>query len=160
MEDVVARIKAYAIAFYPTILTDLSINDAYLKMVVEDVVDRALAFMNRAQLVEQYEEDLDTYDPEDSDNDAFWKGYAYPIPSNVERALGRQVIASVRSIKAANTATTGAVRSASDNGQSVTFADQLQNYFNSSDDAQLFGGTYEVLKRFRIGNVLTGEYPC
>lgn len=157
MDAVIARIKELVLKFYPNIKTDLNITDEQLELYVEDATDSALAVMNREQLVQQYEDDLISYPPVDDENDDFWKRYDYPIPAAVEKAIARAVIGSARSVLNGNTAQTGAVKSASDNGQSVSFGDQLQNFFSSSNDAEIFGGSIGILKRYLIADVYCND---
>ena len=152
MDEIIARIKGYVTTIYPTILTDLSIDSAYLEFIVNDVVDRALIYMNRDQLVEDFEEDLISYP--DKTND-FWDDYEYPIPPRLERTLARVVVQSVKTVKDNNTAAVGSVASVSDNGQSVSYRDTVSNFFNSSGDSEIFSGSLALLQNYRLPSVTT-----
>lgn len=154
MEAIIARIKGYVLVLYPTILTELSITDAYLDFVIADVVDRALIIMNREQLVAQYELDLVSY-PDLTNR--FWTGYTLPIPKEVERLLAKTVVETARTMVNNKTAELGAVKSVSDNGQSVTYSDQLTHFFSSSNDAEIFSGSLGILKRYLIATVIKNE---
>jgi len=141
MENITAKIKEYVLIINPT-LTD----DGFLDFCIGDVIDRALAYTNREQLVTQYEEDLDdsTVDEED---------YVLPIPRELQRALARVVIniyATVRS----QVANELAVTSLTDNGQSVHYSQQLASYMATSDDNNIFGGVKEILDKFRIPTIV------
>lgn len=138
MEEIKARIKAYALLIDSTI-TD---ND-FLDFVVAEVVDRALVAMNRDQLVTQYEEDLIdvTIDEED---------YELPIPSQLERPLAIVVVMQLQQINNNKSISTGAVKSVSDNGQSVSYGDLTQSYFATQSDTNIFSGISELLQRHTI----------
>ncbi len=155
MEDVITRIKGYVTTIYPTILTDLNIDEAYLQFMVEDIVDRALVFMNREQLVDNYEEDLVDY-PDLTDD--FWKGYEYPIPQRLEKVIAKLVVQSTRTVVDNNTAEVGNVSSVTDNGQSVSFRDKLSNFFSSSDDSEVFSGSLALLQQYRLASVGSNDY--
>lgn len=157
MDDVIARIKGFVTTLYPTILTDLSISNEYLEFIVGDVVDRALVYMNRDQLVYQYEKDLVSYSQDNSAYDLFWAEYEYPIPPRLEKTLAKVVVGAVKTVKEHNTAELGAVKSVSDNGQSVTFADQLTNFFSSSNESEVFSGSLELLDRYMLPTVLKDD---
>jgi len=42
-----------------------------------------------------------------------------------------------------------AISSVSDNGQSISFKNEVMNYFNTADDNELLGGTAKLLARYR-----------
>lgn len=162
MEAVIARIKEYVETLYPTIKTDLAITDDYLQFMVNDVVDRALMFTNRDQLVVGYEEDVEDWGEPTKENQTvaekdFWDYYrSFPIPPRLERTLAKVVVSSVRTIKSQNTAEDGRITSISDNGQSVSYSDKLQHFFSSSDDAEIFSGSLALLKQYRLPTVVKG----
>lgn len=153
MDEVITRIKETVIKLYPTILTDLQINEDYLEVMVNDVVDRALAFTKRDQLVRDYERDLIAY-PDSSDT--FWDNYYFPIPQRLETTLARVVVNSCRTIKSQNEGNKE-VSSMSDNGQSVTYKEQLESFFSSSDDSKIFSDGFTLLSSYRIPKVITDE---
>jgi len=146
MEDTIEKIKEYVLIIDPTLEGE---NDL-LDYVIADVVDRALIYTNRQQLVEQYEEDLTDYDADDD----FWSGYHYPIPKEIERALASVVVQSYKTIGAKKDATGNTIKSISDNGQSITYGDQVASYLASSGDSEIFSGTSVLLDKFRIPNVV------
>lgn len=161
MEAVIARIKEYVKTLYPTILADLAITDEYLDFMVNDVVDRALMFTNRDQLVVVYEEALEKYpDPVYNSRDKdFWDCFrAYPIPPKLERTLAKVVVESCKTVKNQNTAEEGRIKSVSDNGQSVSYSDRLQSFFNSSDDSEVFSSSLALLKQYRLPTVIGDSY--
>jgi len=147
MEEVIARIKGYVLILYPTLLADLELTDVQLNFTIASVVDRALSFMNRQQLVAQYELDLADSSVEAGD-------YVLPIPSEVERVLASSVVESMKTLKGGNTAEAiGAIKSISDNGQSISYSDKVMGFFNSSSDADIFSGTVELLKKYILATV-------
>lgn len=157
MDDIIARIEGYVTDIYPDILDDLSMTEDQLTFLVNSVVDRALIFMNRDQLVAQYEDDLEDYDPDDSSNDDFWEAYeanyGYPIPARVERILADVVVAVSKNVINRNTADVGAIKSISDQGQSITYADQVSNFLNSSDESEVFSGSLELLRKYILPTI-------
>lgn len=48
-----------------------------------------------------------------------------------------------------------AVRSLKDNGQSITYSDEAVNYFNTASEQEVFGGSIEILKRYRRIDVIS-----
>ena len=146
MDAIIARIKEYVLI----IKSDLEDND-FLDFMVNDVVDKALVYMNRDQLVEQYKEDLVDY-PDSSDD--FWSKYEYPIPPRVERTLANVVVGLYKTVEERNTADVGAVSSVNDRGQSVSFKNEMANFLSSSDEAEVFAGSLTLLDRYKLGEVL------
>lgn len=152
MDEVIARIKDYAIQLNSTL--GETANEELLDFVVNDVVERAMIFMNRDKKVVQYEEDLETYPMDDTDNDAYWSCYSYPIPPKLERTLAGIVLGSFRTIKARNQATMGKVTSVSDHGQEVRFSDKQDSFLNSNDDSDIFSGSETLLRRYLLPKTL------
>ncbi len=146
MEEIIARIKGYVLVIYPTILADLSMTDAQLDFVIADVVDRVLAYTNRQQLVEQYEEDLLDVNVDEED-------YVLPIPREIERGLAKTVVSSMKTLNSNNTAENGVITQLSDNGQSISYSDKVASFFNSSDDSEIFSGMLGVLERYILPNI-------
>lgn len=154
MEAIAARIKAFVLVIYPTILSELALSDAQLDFLVQDVIDRALAFMNREQLVYQFELDLVDNPIDEEINNEFWACYDYPIPPILERTLASTVVGVAKNMQNRNTAATGAIKSISDNGQSVSYADQISNFLSSSSDAEIFSGTLGLLRRYLLPTIV------
>lgn len=155
MNDVSTSVKELAKKYYPTILTDLSITEGTLEMYVEEVIDRALVYMNRDQLVVQYEKDLVSYPDQEND---FWDYYDRPIPERVQRVLARTVVRTAKSISEENSAEGGAVTRVKDHGQEVTFSDKLQSFFDTGTDSDVFGSATEILDTYRLGKVPANEH--
>lgn len=132
MDEIIAKIKVYVLLLDSTIE-----DDDMLDFIVAETVDRALIYMNRAQLIEDYE----SGDSETS-----------PIPEVIERALARAVISVYRGSQA-QMASVKEVKSMSDNGQSVTFDTVLKSYYLSLGDAEVFSDITSVLNKFRIPSI-------
>jgi hypothetical protein len=150
METIIARIKGYAKVLDTSLV---NVTDALLDLIVRDVVDRALAYMNRQQLVAQYELDLldDSVEEED---------YQLPIPTELERALAGVVVGAFKTVEVRNDSQTGAVTSISDNGQSINYSENVVTFLNSSDDSQIFSGAKVLLDRYILGKVIENTiYP-
>jgi hypothetical protein len=150
MDDVIARIEGYVKTLYPDILTETGISADQLTYYITDVVDRALIYMNRDQLVVQYEEDLVDYDTDDD----IWDYYDYPIPPRLERTLANVVVGVVRTIVKRLASDTREVTKVKDQGQEVTFGEKLTNYLTSSNDSEVFTGSLTLLDKYTLGKVL------
>lgn len=156
MDEIIARIKANAKKRYPDVADDSELLD----FVVNEVVDRALIYMGRDQLVRQYEEDIVDYPITDKTDTTetyydFWKHYeGVPIPERLERTLSSVVVGAYRTVTQRNTDDQNAVKSLEDNGQKIVFADQMQHYFDSGDDSEIFSGSKTILDRYKLGKVI------
>ena len=159
MDDVIASIKVYVLKINANILVDLEITDEYLDFLIEELVDRSLVYMNRDQLVAQYEEDLIDFPVNESVNDEFWADYdAYPIPPRLEKVLARNVVNMTRTVVNNSTAVNGREVSVEDNGQKVTYSDRLLNYFNTNDESEIFSGSLGLMKKYMLGTIVRDEY--
>lgn len=164
MDEIVTRIQEYVEVIYPTIKVDLSIDDPYLEFLVNDVVDRALIYMNRDQLVRQYEEDVADYAITDKTDESeryydFWRDYdKYPIPPRLERILAKTVVGVAKTVIDNNKADIGRVEKVKDQGQEVTFKNELTSYLSSGSDSDIFSGSLVMLDRYRLGKVIKDEY--
>jgi hypothetical protein len=148
MDEVIARIKGYVLV----IKSDLT-DDDFLDFVVNDVIDRALAYMNRDQLIWRFEEDIEDY-PDFSDD--FWINYEYPIPKRLERALASAIVGAYKTVDARNSADSGVVTRLKDNGQEVDFNNEMASFLSSSDDSEVFSGTIRLLREYSIPKIVGG----
>lgn len=153
MDTIKARIKAYAIEMSPSLEGNI-----LLDLVLNEIVDRVLVYTNREQLVRQYEEDVANYpitDKTDTDEMyyTFWKKYtAYPIPTQIERAMARTVVKMIETLEAKFDSRE--VKSMSDLEQSVTFSDEVQTYLVTRDDVEILMSIKSMLDKFRIPTVV------
>lgn len=115
---------------YVKALNDTANQEGYqslLDLVVEEVADRVLLYLNR--------EDL---------------------PENIERVVARIVSGIFNQTANAKTSSTAdsAISSMSDNGQSISYSNEIKNYLSSADDNELFAGFSKLLARYRRINVV------
>ncbi len=115
---------------YVKALNDTASQEDYqslLDLVVEEVADRVLLYLNR--------EDL---------------------PENIERVVARIVSGIFNQTANAKTSSTAdsAISSMSDNGQSISYSNEIKNYLSSADDNELFSGFSKLLARYRRINVV------
>lgn len=151
MDDIIAKIKEYVL-----VLNEDIDNDDFLDFIVNEVVDRALVYMNRDGLVYQYEQDLTDFPNTDSTWGEFWANYKnYPIPPRLERPLAGVVVSVYKTAQSRNEGQKD-IASMSDNGQSISYRETITNYLHSSDDASIFAGVADLLSRYRLAKVLGG----
>jgi hypothetical protein len=159
MDEIIGRIKEYALVFKPS-LTD----DDLLDLIVEELADRVLAYTNREQLIRDYEEDVVDYPITDKTDTTetyynFWKNYGgYPIPPVLEKPLARTVVQVASTVE--DDLEGKEIKSISDQGQSITFSDEVQSYLSSTSDTEIFMSIKSMLDKFRIPTVVrtTDEY--
>jgi hypothetical protein len=102
-------------------------NADILDFSVDEVADRVLLYLNR--------EDL---------------------PVNIERIVAR-IISGIfnQSVNAKpSTSADSAISSMSDNGQSISFSNEVKNYLATVDDNELFAGSSKLLAPYRRINVV------
>jgi len=114
-----ARVISNAIPAAPT---GEAAEDPLLTFVVDDVAERVMLYLNR--------EDL---------------------PDNILRVLARVVVSGFNQATAGmdQTVPEQAVKSLSDNGQSITYSDNVTQYFASADDSAIFGSFTHLLDPYR-----------
>lgn len=97
-------------------------NADLLDLVVDEVGDRVLLYLNSADL-----------------------------PENVERIVARIVSGIFNQSFNAKSSTNSdsAISSMSDNGQAISFSNEVKNYLASADDNTLFSGFADLLARYR-----------
>jgi len=154
MDEVISRIKEYVIALCPELEEDSNID-----FIISDVIDRFLAYTNRQQLVAGYERFL-TGDYYDSDYIVDVTGKRLPIlpvPVELERTLARVVVSSYKGIKGLLADNKG-IKSISDNGQSISYGDYIESYFNSKEDDDIFGSAKTIIDRYRIPTIVRTNF--
>lgn len=151
MDAILQRIKNYA-----KILNSTIEDGAYLDFIVNSVVDRALNYTNRAQLVDRYEYLLfhAGYTPEEILENTNYEGQIFghdcPIPPQMERILATVVNNVYADIKV----NTREVKSMDDNGQSVTFGSDIATTLATATDREIFLGVAEQLDNFKMISVI------
>jgi len=154
MDEVIGKIKEYVIALCPELEEDSNID-----FIISDVIDRFLAYTNRQQLVAGYERFL-TGDYYDSDYIVDVTGERLPIlpiPIELERTLARVVVSSYKGIKGLLADSKG-IKSISDNGQSISYGDYIESYFNSKEDDDIFGSAKTIIDRYRIPTIVRTNF--
>lgn len=155
MDQVITRIKGYVTTIYPNILTELNISSDFLDFITREVVDRALSYMNRYQLVEGYEAFLlgDYYESNTRYDINGDEQPVLPIPTELERAIARVIVSSCRnaiSVRDSN----GAIKRLKDNGQEIEYSEFINSYLASSNDTAIFSGITELLDKFRLPTIV------
>lgn len=126
MDDAISNIKQYLDIINPNI-SELDIN--LLDFIISEVLDRVLLYLNR--------------------ND---------IPHNLERILANIINTNINKVQnnINNQEVVGqAITSISDNGQTISFSNELKNYFVSTADNELlsgFAGLLAVYRRVKVVN--------
>ena len=120
------RIKEY-VKTVNTTAADAS-YDTLLEFVINEVVDRVLIYLNDTALDEALER----------------------VVARIVSGIFNQTINSKDS-----TNSDSAISSVSDNGQSVSFSNEVKNYLASTEDNELFSGFSQLLARYRRINVVS-----
>lgn len=120
------RIEEYVKAINET-AADAS-SESILDFAVEDVASRVLLYLNCEELPERIER----------------------IVARVVSGIFNQIINSSTSTQADS-----AISSLSDNGQSISFANQVKNYLCTTDDNEIFAGFTKLLAPYRRINVVS-----
>lgn len=142
MDAIIESILGYVLILDPDIT-----EDDFLTFVLNEVVDRALMYTNREQLIAQYELDLEDTTVDVAD-------YVVPIPARLERPLAKVVMSNHKTTRAnVDTAQKG-VKSAEDNGQKISYTEGLETYFVNKTDTDIFSSIKLVLDRYRIPNIV------
>lgn len=127
MDDIIAKIKEYLHIINPNI--PIQDNDL-LDFVIGEVIDRVQLYLN-------------------SDT----------IPTRLERILANIVntgFTKAENSKANDGEVDQVITSISDNGQSISYANEVRKYFTTASDEELFTGFTSLLSRYRRVKVV---YP-
>jgi K+ transporter len=123
------RIRGYLQVLNPNLL---NLDDDVINFTIAEVKDRVLLYLNRED-----------------------------IPQNIERVLARVINNGLMKVEkdrelAQNNEVNRAISSISDNGQSVSYSNEVTNYFANAKDNELFTGFESLLSRYRRVTVV---YP-
>ena len=134
MDETIAKIKEYLKIINDNIDEIDQTNSGLLNFVIGETLDRVLLYLNREA-----------------------------IPAKLERMLANIVNTGLtRCIKAIERSKEGtidvdrAISSISDNGQSISYANEVTRYFTTASDDELFTGFTALLSRYRRVTVV---YP-
>ncbi len=120
------RIKGY-VKVIDDAASDASVN-ALLEYCINEVYDRVLLYLNDTTLDEALER----------------------VVARIVSGIFNQTTNSKSS-----TESDSAISSVSDNGQSVSFANEVKNYLATTEDNELFAGFSKLLARYRRINVVS-----
>ncbi len=151
MDYIRDTIKSYVLVISPNIAD----NDL-LDYIVAEVVDRAIVYLNRYHLIEDYEDEIAT-DGFDY-NDPYDEQYR-PLPKPLWRSLARVVVGAYKEINndfanVDNTTTTSStsIKRIRDNGQEIEYGESSTSYFDSTSDQQIFSSISVQLDNYRLIN--------
>lgn len=135
MDEISAKIKTYLKLLVDNFDEIDQNNNGLFDFVIGEVIDRVLLYLN-------------------SDK----------IPANLERILANVVntgltrcLKAIERTKEGTTDVDRAVSSISDNGQSISYANEVTRYFTTVSDEELFTGVTALLSRYRRVKVV---YPA
>ncbi|MBR2555587.1 MAG: hypothetical protein IKE94_12060 [Aeriscardovia sp.] len=120
------RIKGY-VKVIDDVASDASAN-ALLEYCINEIYDRVLLYLNDTTLDEALER----------------------VVARIVSGIFNQTTNSKSS-----TESDSAISSVSDNGQSVSFANEVKNYLATTEDNELFAGFSKLLARYRRINVVS-----
>lgn len=128
------KIKQYVKLLLPTIENSIKISDDLLEFVINDTVDRINLYLNRKELI-----------------------------PNIERIVANTVIDNLKKVNAkVNEMNTGEsdknILNISDNGQSITYSNEIKKYFATNEDNEILGGLTTLLKNKRRPDVYTEKF--
>ena len=134
MDEIIANIKKYLNIINKNIATIEKSNEGLLDFVIGEVLDRVQLYLN-----------------------------SETIPTKLERILAnivntglKKCLKDIEISSEDNTAVDQVVTSISDNGQSISYANEVTKYFTTVSDEELFTSFTGVLSRYRRVKVV---YP-
>ena len=134
MDEIIAKIKEYLKIINDKIDVIDQTNVGLLDFVIGETIDRVLFFLGSDTLPEKLERIL-----------------ANIVNTNITRCLK-----SLERSKENGADIEHAISSISDNGQSISYANELKRYFTTASDEELFTGFTALLSRYRRVKVV---YP-
>lgn len=134
MDEIIAKIKGYLKIINKNIDTIEKDNEGLLDFAIGEVLDRVQLYLN-----------------------------SETIPTKLERILAnivntglKKCLKDIEISSEDNTAVDQVVTSISDNGQSISYANEVTKYFTTVSDEELFTGFTGLLSRYRRVKVV---YP-
>ena len=124
MDELITKIKEYLEIINPA-WSELDLD--VLNFVIEETLDRVQLYLNNDTIPEKLARIL-----------------ADVINTNLKKVVKEQEISSEDS-----TEVDQAVTSISDNGQSISYANEVKQYFSTASDNELFSGFTSLLSRYR-----------
>lgn len=127
MDEVIANIKKYLNIINKNIETIEKDNKGLVDFAIDEVIDRTQLYLN-----------------------------CETIPAKLERILAgvvnnglKKCLKDIEISKEDSSAVDQVVSSISDNGQSISYANEVTNYFTTASDEELFTGFSSLLSRYR-----------
>lgn len=133
-EKQIANIKKYLKIINPMVDKIEESNKDLIGFVIDEVSDRVQLYLNSESIPTKLERIL-----------------ANIVNNGLKRCLKNIELSSED-----NTAVDQVVTSVSDNGQSISYSNEITNYFTTATDNELFTGFESLLSRYRRVNVV---YP-
>ena len=127
MDDIIANIKKYLKIINPTVDKIESANNGLVDFTIMEVMDRVQLYLNSETIPTKLERIL-----------------ANIVNNGLKRCLKNIELSSED-----NTAVDQVVTSISDNGQSISYSNEITNYFTTASDNELFTGFESLLSRYR-----------
>ena len=134
MDETNAKIKGYLKIVNGSFDEIEQNNEGLIDFVIGEVIDRALLFLNRDTIPEKVER----------------------ILANVVNTGLTRYLKIVEETKEGTADVDRAIASVSDNGQSISYANEVTRYFATANDDELFAGFTALLSRYRRVKVV---YP-
>lgn len=134
MDDIIANIKKYLKIINPRIDDIENANNGLVDFAILEVMDRVQLYLNSETIPTKLERIL-----------------ANIVNNGLKRCLKNIELSSED-----NTAVDQVVTSISDNGQSISYSNEITNYFSTVNDNELFTGFESLLNRYRRVKVV---YP-
>lgn len=127
MDEIIANVKKYLKIINKNIDNIEKENEGLVDFAIGEVLDRVQLYLN-----------------------------SETIPTKLERMLAnvvdtglRKCLKKIKISKEDNTAVDQAISSISDNGQSISYANEVTKYFTTATDEELFTGFSALLSRYR-----------
>lgn len=134
MDEQIAKIKDYLKIINKNIDTIEKDNKGLIDFAIEEVIDRVQLYLNSETIPMKLER----------------------ILANIVNTGLKRCLKDIKVSSDDNTAVDQVVTSISDNGQSISYANEVTRYFTTVNDEELFVGFTELLSRYRRVKVV---YP-
>lgn len=118
--------------------------DDYLTYIINEVIDRVLVYTNRYKYVDEDNPDVYT---------------TKAIPLKLERIIARAVVSVYHNTREIlGSSDNKAIKSISDNGQSISYGEEAKDFLVNSSDVEMFSAIVPLLDNFRVPIIV--ENPC
>lgn len=135
MDEIIAKIKEYLKIINKNIDTIEKQNEGLLDFAIGEVLDRVQLYLNSESIPTKLER----------------------ILANIVNTGLKKCLKEIEISSEGNTAVDQVVTSISDNGQSISYANEVTKYFTTVSDEELFTGFTSLLSRYRRVKVVYPE---